>query len=328
MLKRQFGASVNPAPIALFALLTLSLTGAASKQPASQTSKQSGKFLTIDFPKGNLYGWVATVPSDFSPLHKHPKTSPQIAARGTVTVPPAAHYMFRGSGALPENMAVLDLLPVECFDILLLEDLALEDSQLGKLPRLQKTCFLSLEGTDVSDGAFKIAAQMPAIEHLNIAHSNVNGSGIKFLKSLKHLQVLRICNNVIKPAYLEDVTALTTLKWLDLRGLNLSDNDLKFLEKLPDLENILLAQNRNLTDDCLVHLKGLKKLHGIDIKDTGISIKKFCRMSFPKLLTLQMNKEGLTASNEALLKKSFPGLQIHGDSKADKVDIQLFNPLH
>ena len=302
----------------------------AKSNLADKTEGESGSTqpITIEFPNDTLFGWVGSAKENFNTGKKHPSFAIKLNARGKVTLPPAKHYYFRASGALPENMKVLDLLPARYFDILILDDLALSDNQLGGLPRLNKTCYLSLESTDVSDGAFKIAAQMPTVEHLNLAHCEITGSGLKLIKNLPKLRVLRICNNLIKPAYLNDIGTLDKLEWLDLRGLNLSDDDLKCISKLPNLDSLHIAQNRKLTDKCLVYLKGLQNLRGIDIKDTGISLKAFAKLPFPKLKTIQVNREQLDPAAEAILKAAHPRLIIHSNRKVDKLDMEIFEPLH
>ncbi|MFN0019735.1 MAG: hypothetical protein ACKVP0_15880 [Pirellulaceae bacterium] len=166
----------------------------------------------------------------------------------------------------------------------------LNSSQLNQLPMLQE---LSLVGSPLNDNDLALL-QHRQLRVLNLAHSQVSGTGLRNAPFRQRLRTLHLegcpvsdaglsaigtCDNIqeinldvgiIPPAGrsfthtgLLQLTSLTRLRRLDLAGYDMTDDDLEIIAKLRSLQYLKLSSN-NISErgvEALQTLPNLQYLH-------------------------------------------------------------------
>lgn len=126
---------------------------------------------------------------------------------------------------------------------------------------------LDLNGTDLNDEQLKfVAATFPHLETLNIRKcNNLTLDGYKHLQSFQQLKSLYVSEsqNFDNEALQYLPQSLEKL-WTRNNGANISIEGMEALSKLENL-NTLIIRGCQITDDCLGHLCGLKKLILLDL---------------------------------------------------------------
>jgi hypothetical protein len=112
---------------------------------------------------------------------------------------------------------------------------------------------------------------LPHLENLNLANTNITGSGLVHLEGLKNLRYLSLWNTPVDDVELESIKGLTKMYALVLDGTNVTDAGLAHIEGLANLEEWLGLANTQITDAGLYHLEGLTKLQSLNVRLTKVT---------------------------------------------------------
>jgi serine/threonine protein kinase/WD40 repeat protein len=145
-----------------------------------------------------------------------------------------------------------------------------EDIELAKLlsslPRIRN---LSLRNTTVSDATLEVIARLP-VTSLNISYSKVADVGLRNLRQKTQLTSLDLSGTkVSEQVLLEVLPSLTKLNSLNLNELQVSDQVMEVIAKLPIQDSLGLSKTQ-VTDKGLALLAG-KKIRSIFLSETGIT---------------------------------------------------------
>ena len=129
---------------------------------------------------------------------------------------------------------------------------------------------LSLDNTDIGNDILIPISRLSKLQILNLGSSNINGTTLSQLQSLKFLSTLDISDND-----LEDITGLenlSSLTQLEINSCGITENMVISLTKLPNLTSLDITANE-ISDIGLYNIvTNLHKLEFLDISHNGITI--------------------------------------------------------
>ncbi len=142
-----------------------------------------------------------------------------------------------------------------------------------QLPNLK---MLDLGHAKLSNKACEFLKQNQSITHLSLPFQGIDEEGIKNLSELKKLETLMICSASSSPLTdraLEYISNMTNLKELTICGLNFTDEGIKNLTRLQNLENLLIGDAPKLTNKCLEDIAKLKNMRDLGLpQDANLTI--------------------------------------------------------
>ena len=148
------------------------------------------------------------------------------------------------------------------------------DAELEPLRGLPQLLELNLEGTQITDEGLKPLAGMSQLRWLTVASTGIGDAGLEHLKALGQLEWLGFTNTKVTDAGLRHLAGLTQLRWLDISSTAVGDAGLEHLRALGQLEMLGLT-NTKVTDAGLERVvKGLARLHILDLQATARSRSK------------------------------------------------------
>lgn len=128
------------------------------------------------------------------------------------------------------------------------------DAGLACLTDLPKLQALSLARSQVTDDGLQQIEGLSQLQFLNLANTKITGRSLSHLKKLSRLQSLYLGNTPIADSDLAHLGPLTNLVVLYIDNTNISDAGLKYIEKLPNLTR-LSAANTKIAADGVEKLK-------------------------------------------------------------------------
>lgn len=146
----------------------------------------------------------------------------------------------------------------------------LDESFLQNLCHLRNLIFINLEFCEyLLDENIPIFSNFEKLKYLNLNGSEyLSDKGMESLSSLKHLEGLEIAYAMkISDQGFQFLNRFSQLKYLNLRKTNVSDEILKTLSLLENLECVNLNECSNFTEIGLFALQKLPKLHTLFIGD-------------------------------------------------------------
>ena len=149
----------------------------------------------------------------------------------------------------------------------------LSEESLKKLETLGSLEELYLADTITTDGALADLCQnLKNLKRLTLRRlTKLSDQGLKSLLTLKELRNLALLNLSISGLGLESVTALSTLRALDLRGCNqLNSEDYRHLTKMTALTDLKIG-GASVNADVLRTVSILPNLSGLTVEDTTIA---------------------------------------------------------
>ncbi|KAL9641904.1 hypothetical protein ABK040_000281 [Willaertia magna] len=146
-------------------------------------------------------------------------------------------------------------------EVLTLFNCNLPNNTLQYLNHLKKLYLISIN-KDISDNKINLENCINLTE-LVIFDSTILESSLQNLINLEKLTLVDNTKEVLQ-YYNVDFSNLSKLKYLNIRGISIDKNN---FNKLPNLEELYLFNNKDITGECLLKLINLKKLI---INDTNI----------------------------------------------------------
>lgn len=156
---------------------------------------------------------------------------------------------------------------------------------------LKRLKHLNLIGSQITGYSLKLLTNCPNLGELNLYGSDINDKGLAGLKNidLNNLKSLDLRNTNIHELPFQKLRSLKTLR---LANTYINDNALESMSKcnLENLETLDLSGSQ-VTDNCIKHLKVLKKLKTLDFSNTAMSnkgINQLINFSLPQLKKIKI----------------------------------------
>lgn len=171
---------------------------------------------------------------------------------------------FDASGPAVTDGALAELARLANLKRLSLSETALTNAGLAVLKRIGRLNFLRLHSKSITDGAI---AQLKGLNLLELHIGDaISDGGLKDLKDFKLIS-LSLADLPITDTGLKELSLLTTLRELDLRGTRISDAGLRELRPLTTID-LPLGKSAKSDAGPLPRIRGLVDLH---LEDTAIS---------------------------------------------------------
>jgi Leucine-rich repeat (LRR) protein len=191
-----------------------------------------------------------------------------------------------------------------------LDFLKFGDSELVSLRDFPLLKTLWLTGTQVSDGGMPHLGELRALINLVLKNTKVTDGGMESLAKLS-------LHSLTLPAQLSDagvraLSALSTLKRLDLSFTAITNECLQFIAQMPAIEELYLNDTA-ITDQGLAHLADIKTLKTLFLSGTKVSdasLTQFEQMT--SLEHLELRDTGVTEIAIARLRTKLPNCAIFG----------------
>jgi internalin A len=156
---------------------------------------------------------------------------------------------------------------------------------------------LDLNNNGIHDAGIAELTEMALLVTLELGNNSVTPDGLTHIAKLTNLKKLNVEGADIGDEHIEHLMMLTKLAELNIRGTMITEKGILQLSKLPDIQSItkdteglfmqpllkagvlplienvqliLQLNNQDITDEELVHLKGMKKLFSLDLKHNSI----------------------------------------------------------
>jgi Leucine-rich repeat (LRR) protein len=96
-------------------------------------------------------------------------------------------------------------------------------------------------------------------------NSHITEKGLKNLARLTNLEALFLDHTAANRACLKELASIKTLKWLDLSGTPIADDDIKQAEGISSLESLVINQMPRLTDVGIANVVAIKQLRYLEV---------------------------------------------------------------
>jgi len=117
---------------------------------------------------------------------------------------------------------------------------------------------------------------------------------------------------------LKQLTKLPSIEELRMTGLQISANDLEFIQSLSSLK-FLDARNSNANDDWIEHINQLRSLEYLNIFGTLLTDTGINDLNLPFLKELYVGDTRVTRQRIEQFKQSFPKIEIYGSVDLEAV---------
>ena len=159
------------------------------------------------------------------------------------------------------------------------------DEMVDNLIQLKNLISLDLRDTKISNSGLKSVGKLFSLKKLALGSSNgaiseITDVGKKELLPLKNLSELILKCTLVTDSGAMTISNLSKLRLLDLSSSSslsivtsnrISDNGLRKLAVLDQLEELYLSGNNQLTGEGLSHLSRLKNLSSLDLSKSGLT---------------------------------------------------------
>lgn len=219
---------------------------------------------------------------------------------------PALLYSFR-----PDELKYLEIISIE----------PARDDMLRDIGRFKLLKGLNIrESKNFSDKCIKYLNDLPALSDLTVNQTAITGRGLLQLKRLRKLKALRV-------KHIADVSLLLkALEGSDIEELNvrmgrLSTADIDALTRMPNLRSLDVSVNERVNDAAILKLTRLENIEILRIHDTPVSPASIETLTrFPRLKTLTISANRWSSTNEDLLRKRLPGVNIYMTAKGGETE--------
>jgi RNA polymerase sigma factor (sigma-70 family) len=142
------------------------------------------------------------------------------------------------------------------------------DRDIARLSNLMRLEELDIAQSDVTDVGLKYVKEFTSLKKLYLHRcKSITDAGLKELRSLQNLSLLKLEGTKVTGASLKTVGKLMNLEWVSLAETKIAGNHLAHLRSLEKLRYLNLRATR--TDDAgLRHLRGFKNLKQLILMDT------------------------------------------------------------
>ncbi len=310
-------------------LSVANLTSSLSSGEANEIKDLRPVIRTINFPKNYSLGILYIVPFKPEDLTAYPQQAiKRQKAQGDVQVRDKGLAMLTGSYQLAENMSILKNLKADDLQVLDMYRTDITDKDITNISGLSGLVGIQLDDTEVGDDSLNTICRLPNLKFISLSSTQVTGATIGKLATLKHLRRFELGHNVLKKEYLSELIKLRKIERLGLQGCQINDKDLDVIGKLDNLTSLLLLENTQITDLGLKKLAGLKKLSQLEITHAQITPNGLKALVSLPIKRLFIGKKQFTPSQIERIRQMFPQAEITLYDNSNRMDPELFKPLH
>ncbi|MCX7424590.1 MAG: hypothetical protein NTW96_03015 [Planctomycetia bacterium] len=155
-------------------------------------------------------------------------------------------------------------------------------AQLGQLPRLRTLRLsgtqvkgpglanlesledLNLDGTAIDDAGMAYLRPLRQLSRLDLSHTAVTGRGLRELRHLPNLSILRLSGPAITDLAMCELEGLSNLDRLELGSVKVSGQGIAELGRLPKLSHLRLF-NEDINDEDLRQFEKLKSVQSLEL---------------------------------------------------------------
>lgn len=260
----------------------------AAERRAAERIREMGGWYEVDKDNHVIEVNMVYQETPAKVRHENKRTDTDEGLRAVKDFPHLKRLFLREGQATDEAMmSVAGLKELEMFFVWKAEKIT--DAGIKHLADLKKLQSVSLDHSQIGDGALEVFARLPSLNQLSLQGSAFSDEGLKYLAGMKQLRALLIGMNrkPVTDAGVKHLVGLTMLQTLDLQGANLSDEAVDSLAMLTKLQSLWL-QNTHITD------RGMKRLSEL-----------------PNLKTLSISSTALSQQAREEVKKRRPGLKLY-----------------
>ncbi len=294
------------------------------------TSAQADSYRVLEFPNDTSYGKIIMLGKGWDLFDKRNKGKLLADARGSVKAPKGEPLMFVASFAFVQHPEVLDKLPADAFECMIVESLPAEDKIVRPISRMTGLRRLDLKEGEFSDKAFAQVRSLVNLETLYVRECFVTGESVTQIGTLKKLKLLSLSIlNLNWPLLAQSGPAFPNLNYLYIQKTNLTDDGLKWVLKMPHLHKLDVDDN-GITDAALPYIKQLKELKEISLKRTKFSTRGLMELkALTQLQDIYFSKKQLSPADIKQLAAVLKHTQLHmPPSEVNSETINLWAPLH
>ena len=285
---------------------------------------------TLKFPGNVSYGGLIVCDQPLFIIHNTESNAPTCKAQGTIQIPANKFVVFAPNFNYINNPHVLDSLPANAFDGIILRFIAMEDKDEGKgdialaaLNHFTSLRSLDLQKAEITDAGLSKLKDLKNLEAIELFNTSVNGTFLKDLTGSKKLRALLISYNALDLNCLKYLPQFPLLAKLDLGRTRLTVPAIKPLQQCPNLQILDISDNSNIDDSVVELLLSMKHLKTLRAKKTALSSKGIDRLSKAGLRPQDVFWEAQVEAAEAAAARRRAGGKTE---KQDAVE-EIFSPV-
>ena len=303
------------------ALTALSLTAVAA---------MAEKPHKMTFPSDQSYGTMIYLGPNWDLFDKHPKGTFVAEAKGSVPYTAGAAVMLTARFPFTDNPAVIASLPPDAFQYINISMLPAEDKIFGPLSKLTGLRRLDFQEGEFHDKAFAQLSKLTNLEALTVNECFVTGESLTHFGTLKKLEYLAMKKVALDWKLLNKSSPVfPALTNLHFTSTNLTDEGLRWCEKMPKLTRLILDGDAQVTDKGLLTIKKLPSLRILQLKQLKITAKGVMQLKGSKLTLIALEDVNFTPEEIKRLRDAMPDTRFtFSKKKMREGTMEIFAPLH
>lgn len=285
---------------------------------------------TISFPSDRSYGTIINLGPDWDLTDKHPKGAFFAEAKGQISYTPGVALMLTANFPFTDSPAVISKLPPDAFQFISISMLPAEDKIFGPLSKLTGLRRLDFQEGEFHDKAFGQLSKLVNLEALTVNECFVTGESLTHFGTLKKLEYLSLKKVALDWKLLNKSSPVfPALANLHFTSTNLTDEGLKWCEKMPKLNRLILDGDAQITDKGLLNLKKLPSLRILQLKQLKVTARGIMQLKGSKLSLIALEDVNLTPEEIKRMKDAMPDTRFtFGKKKMKEGTMEIFAPLH
>jgi Leucine-rich repeat (LRR) protein len=181
------------------------------------------------------------------------------------------------------------------------------DQHITYISKLTGLRLLIIDQADVHDKSIPELNQLTNLKVLSIRGTSLTGNAVAQLKVLERLRWFGASLlDTILPV-LQKLNNSQTLEYLQLDGCKLTNDDMKAIATMSNLQQLRMSGNHQLTDSGLQLISHLRKLHTMAIDGDAVSAKCIETLKkLPSLKNLSISSDEWSKADQAKLHEALP----------------------
>lgn len=309
----------------LQAVFPLALLAVATATAEADSSNK------MTFPSDQSYGTMIYLGPNWDIFDKHPKGTFIAEAKGTVPYSAGAAVMLTARFPFTDNPSVMSKLPPDAFQYINIAMLPAEDKIFGPLSRMTGLRRLDFQEGEFHDKAFGQISKLTNLEALTVNECFVTGESLTHFGTLKKLEYLSLKKVALDWKLLNKSSPVfPALTILHFTSTNLTDEGLKWCEKMPKLTRLILDADSSVTDKGLLTIKKLPSLRILQLKQLKkVTAKGVMQLKGSKLSLIALEDANFTPDEVKKLRDAMPDTRFtFGKKKMKEGTMEIFAPLH
>lgn len=290
-------------------------------------AKAASTTRTVQFPRISIGRLYAIRPGYDFIQHQSLNGKFLGAAVNAVTVPVDARLSLELDPNLAENPHALDGMDKHALTAIHLRYAEGNGGITTSISELTSLIRVELADCEFNDSAIAKLKNLKSLERLAVVTCGINGSCFHELKTLP-LRYLNASLNKFRPETFQDLSQMSTMEYLDLGHVGMTDQGLIALSHLHKLKSLNLNSNSGITPRGLASLKACHELHDLYLRGGSIKAHDVFVLKGLPLQTVGLTEKSLPEDELTSLKKTFPGCNFAMTSKGvNEDDKVIFAPI-